>query len=185
MLCLCGCTGPDWAKTLDVGTVQPNMRFDIAPTEELDPEALYPRFAKIADDEGFIEYRGQPVDKQFRRAIEGPAVWAFTWFDPESSEPIHSVSFMRNEGNADNVDAFTVVLSNDGMQDFDVDDWILYKDWEERVLPDAFPGAEIRQSRHPARFTAPEQIELIAEQSEMAIPDSIREKLREAENQRD
>jgi len=177
-----GCMDPDWAKKLDTGTVLPDMRFEIAPEKGLDPKRLYPIFANIARDEGYTEYSAQPIEKQFIRAMEDRPVWTFRWREPDGSKPIHTIAFSRNAYNSNNHEAFTVILYNDGMQDFDIDDWIVYRDWSERILPAAFPNAVVKESNHPAVYTAEKDLEAIAQQTGMPIPEKYLERLSQPTN---
>lgn len=173
-LTMCGCMDPDWAKKLDTGTLQPNMRFELAIDSDLDPQKLHPRLLSLANEEDYLEYVGQPIQKQFARWKESEPVWTFSWRDKSRTKPIDRIAFLFNASNRD--DGITVILFNDGMQDFDLADWLVYKDWHTRVLPEAFPNARIRESetRHPAMFTSPDQIENFARHADMSIPEKYR-----------
>ena len=180
-LLIVGCD-PDWALKLAYGTPVPDMRFDITPIDDLDPQRLYPIFESIAEDAGYFDYKTRPLDVQLEQQRQRKySVWGFEWYDSSGNKPIHRLAFRRNSSNANNYDAFTVILGNGSTDDFDVDDWLVYKDWSENILPAAFPNADIRVSRHPASFTATEDLEAIADQAEMPIPAKHLERLHHSE----
>ncbi len=153
-LAITGCD-QDWAKRLDTGRILPNIRFEVALDTPARPVDLYPRFESLSREEGFVTYVGQPPNELFE-ATSGTV--AFRWRHESPTAPLWSVDFFWIVDSDNATNKFTVALNNNGMDDFEQDDWEIFADWRDRVLPGGFPDAKIEVIGHPARFSDPSKV---------------------------
>jgi len=169
--CLQSCDA-DWAKRLDTGRVQPNFRLTVTRQEPSDKEVLFERFKALAHSEGFTRYEGRPIsDKTFSPDTN---IGGFDWFPSESSEIHYRIATVWTPYDATMPQEFILIYFNNSMEDFTAEQWLIFGEWRDAVLPTAFPDASIEVLNHPAKFTRRDDLKSISDQTGIAIPEKYR-----------
>ena len=162
---------PDAAKQLEFGTAIPDARYEVTLDREYAVEELRPRLERLASAAGFendrVEADQQPTTPHFR-ILRIPNRG---WTPPRSTKPPDYGIGIATPRGLSNTDRFEVIYYHITADTFNSEDWAVFAEWGESQIPAIFPSALIRVTKHPATQTSPEEIERIARETELDVPD--------------
>lgn len=173
VFCLAGCD-KDWAKRFEYGRVQPNFRLTVTLPQPSSKSDLFARFEALAYRTGFTEYRGRPITEDM---FEPDAKYhGFDFFPGDAGEDKYRIGFHWQPPDVEEPSRFEVIFYNRSMDDFTAQEWLIFRNWKETILPAEFPDATIEVTRHPVVFTDKKKMLEISRTTGIPIPENLKEK---------
>lgn len=165
------------------GELQSETRLVIRLLEPKTLAQMYPRFVEAAELGGFLHTRGRLGSCTLEQRYSKPRdCKGSDWVETANNSAMNqrAVSFLFNfkfEGEFDVDKAIGVstdfVLRKGSTESFTKEDWILFFDYKDNILPKVFPEADIsiHKTRHPAVFTDDKILRQIQRETDFEIPE--------------
>lgn len=158
----------DWAKKLELGVLVPNARLQVTLNEPTSKWILYNRFQDAARKGGFSYFGGNaitPIDEDRQLAAGG-----FSFYPTADRSVLgqYTIDFVWPH-DATEPSSFEFVFHNSSTNEFTEAEWLMFRDWQTKVLPAVFPDATIIITRHPAEFTDSAEVSRIAKATGMPL----------------
>ena len=168
-LSACGDYSP---RRLAYGTAIPDARLEVALPAPVTKYDIYLRFQETAWSAGFEKPIGRVRVQDQPEEDTSPS--SFHWNSkPDSDQYPNRVSFMIPQ-EPRSPSKFTFVFRKSDTSSFAAKEWRMFDKWRTQILPQAFPDAVIKITRHPAGFTDFSDLMQISKETGMDIPESVR-----------
>jgi hypothetical protein len=134
---------------------------------------LYEAFERLAVENGYLYYFGTNVDERIFRESGIPLVFGWKIERQGEAWQVPSIEFSWDYESDVPTTIYLKLEASSEKRHLGSLEWLEFEKWRTDILPAAFPDASILVAQHPAEFTDFNELEQIAQETGISIPEEV------------